>query len=84
MNFNEEVEKIKSKQEFIFFIQELSKDFISDKKHWENHTIDNYLQSMAAWVEDMEGYYRNLKQKEPELKEWGMFAKILLAAKYYE
>ena len=42
------------------------------------------LEALAAWVDDMEGYYLNIGKPITEKPDWQMFADILVAAKIYE
>lgn len=76
------VEQVKYKQDFITFLHLLRDDL---KTHeWENKTLPDFLEAMAAWVGDMEGYYWVKKQPMPEDINWKCFADILMAATMYE
>jgi len=39
---------------------------------------------MAAWVEDMDGFYTNQGLPVPEKPDWKVFADILMGGKIYE
>lgn len=76
------VDQVKYKQDFITFLQLLRNDL---KAHeWENKTLPDFLEAMADWVGDMEGYYWVKKQPMPEDINWKCFADILMAATMYE
>lgn len=47
------------KQDFIQFIETLRTDFIENKDQWENKTIEDYLEAMSRYVEDIHSYYLN-------------------------
>jgi len=47
-----------TKQEFIQFIENLKTDFIENKEQWENKSIEDYLEAMSRYVEDIDGYYK--------------------------
>lgn len=51
-----------TKQEFIHFIENLKTNFIENKEQWENKTIEDYLEAMSRYVEDIDGYYENTNQ----------------------
>ncbi|EFU1360097.1 hypothetical protein HUO97_004475, partial [Salmonella enterica] len=51
---------------------------------WENKDLPSYFESMASWVEDMDGYYLNQKLPAPENVNWTFIADILMAARVYE
>ncbi len=81
---HKEINKIKSKSDFLNFLQLYIKDFKENKDSWENKTIDTFLEGMESWVEDMEGYYINMNMSVPENIDWKTFADILYASKMYE
>jgi hypothetical protein len=79
--------KIRSKEEFLTFLEALVKDFNDSKSNWPNRSLESYLGAMASWVDDMEGYYENmgiLKEVNFEEVNWQVFSDILLAARVYE
>ena len=83
-NMHQEINKIKSKQDFLTFLGLYIQDFRDNIDSWENTTIDTFLEGMESWVEDMEGYYENMHLPVPENVDWKTFANILYAAKMYE
>lgn len=81
---HEKVELIENREDFVAFVEDLINDLQSHDSVWENSSLDRYLASLAAWVVDMDGYYKNHNKDIPEQVPWKVFAEILLAAKYYE
>ena len=74
-----------TKQEFIHFIENLKTDFIENKEQWENKTIEDYLEAMSRYVEDIDGYYENTNQDiDLEKIDWKVFADILKGSSIYE
>jgi len=84
MNFTNIVNSIKTKADFISFIHFLLEDLKNNSEDWENKTLPEYLETIASWTDDMEGYYINNDLPIPENVDWKVFADILLAAKMYE
>jgi hypothetical protein len=80
----QKVEKIKSKEDFIEFVETLIKSLKEAPGEWENKTLEDYLLGIQSWTEDMEGYYINNNLPIPEGVNWKVFADILIAAKMYE
>jgi hypothetical protein len=78
------IKEIKTKQEFVSFANELSESFYDDPESWKNNNIGTYLEALAAWINDMEGYYKNQGLPAPENLEWQLMADMLDAARFYE
>lgn len=74
-----------TKKEFIQFIENLRLDFIQNKEQWENKTIEDYLEAISRYTEDINGYYKNTNQ-DIDLKEidWKVFSDILKGSSMYE
>jgi len=77
-------EAIQTKDDFIGFLQLLVQNIKSHPEEWENKSLDSYLEGIASWTEDMEGYYQNNNLPIPQSVDWKLFANILMAAKMYE
>jgi hypothetical protein len=80
----EDVRKIKTKEDFVVFVRSLSEDYYNNQESWENKDIGTFLEALAAWTDDMEGYYLNQGCPMPEKPDWEMIANMLNAAKLYE
>jgi hypothetical protein len=84
INFEQKVSEICNKEDFVSFIELLLSNLNSSPDEWTNKTLSEYLQGIASWTEDMEGYYQNKNLPIPENVNWRVFADILVAAKIYE
>ncbi len=84
MELYEKVENIKSREDLIQFINHLRMDLKTNKDKWGNITLEDFLEAMEAWVNDMEGYYLNSNQPVPKQPSWKTIADILYASKMYE
>jgi DNA-binding protein Fis len=74
-----------TKQEFINFIDNLKLDFIENKEQWENKTIEDYLDAMSNYIDDIDGYYTNTNQDiDLNSVNWKVFADILKGSSIYE
>ncbi|TPN87380.1 DUF7660 family protein [Aquimarina algicola] len=81
---NENIHNIKTKEDFLNFLDRYIQSFREEKESWENSSIDTFLEGMHGWVDDMEGYYENMGLPIPEHIDWKIFADILYASKMYE
>ena len=73
-----------TREDLATFAHELAHNLRTQPQEWENVTLADYLEAMAAWIQDAEGYYINSGQPVPQQPSWHNFAEILLAAKRYE
>lgn len=79
-----DVRKIETREEFILFLKSLKNDYSENLSSWENKDIAAFLEGMASWVEDMDGFYINHRLPVPEKLDWKVFADILMGGKLYE
>ena len=84
IDFNQKINEIHSKEDFVNFVELLVSNLKSNPEEWTNKTLPEYLESISSWTEDMEGYYQNNSIPIPENVDWKVFANILIAAKMYE
>lgn len=72
------IENIKCKEDFLNFMNAY---VVSD----ENDTLLNeYLESVVSWVEDMDGFYNNLGLEQPDNINWSFIATLFYVGKIYE
>ena len=83
-SLGEFVETIRSREDLAGFVRDLINDLGARPGEWENNRLETYLEALAAWVEDMEGYYQNRGEEAPQEPSWKLLGEILLAAKFYE
>jgi hypothetical protein len=77
--------EVTDRQSFINFLELLYLDYLENPTEWENSTLGNFLQAMAAYTEDIRGYYSNTNQNvNADEPSWRVFADILRGAKIYE
>jgi hypothetical protein len=81
MNIAELANQVKSKEDFIFFLQELQKDLAHNSERWENPQLDNYLEAMEAFLT---GSTDRSLVKVDFTPSWSLFANIMLVASMYE
>lgn len=84
MNLIEKVHSIESREDLSAFITCLLHDLEQNGESWENATLDSYLEALAAWIADMDGYYLNKREAIPAQPTWKAIGEMLMAAKMYE
>ena len=78
------INKVSTRNDFVSYVSELSKDCRENPEAWQNSNLATYLEALAAWVEDMDGFYLNQGLPVPEKPDWKTVAEMLTAAKCYE
>ena len=75
---------IKNREDFIIFLEKFLEDYRREK-NWENNNLESFIEGMLSWVEDADGYYKNINQMEVlSNPSWRLFADILIASTMYE
>ena len=80
----EKIQAIQSREELVDYVFSLLEDLRENPNEWENRSLEQFLSAIGAWMQDMDGYYRNIGKETPNVPSWKIFAEILTAAKYYE
>ena len=75
---------IRTRQDFVAFARALGEHSRQNPTDWENRDLSSYLEALAAWVEDMDGYFSNQGEPVPDPPSWKTLGQILLAARVYE
>ena len=84
MELHETIANIKSKTDLAKFVRALCEDFRRNPEKWGNRALDRYLDALASWIEDSDGYYSNQGRPVPTMPSWSDVADMLMAAKMYE
>jgi hypothetical protein len=75
---------VSSRTDFIEFVDNLNRNYASNKDEWENDSLESFLGGLSGFAHDMGGYYKNMKEDvDVETVSWRMAAQMLLAAKVY-
>lgn len=81
---HEALEQIQGREDFVNFVRALLADHKSHPNAWENGDLTSYLEALAAWVADMDGYYKSKGESVPDQPTWKTLGQIMLAATVYE
>ena len=74
-----------TRTEFISFLKVFKSDLEQNKENWENRTLEDFLESMVAYTEDIQGYYDNMNLDiDANVPTWENFMTILKGASVYE
>ncbi len=84
MELYQQLEKVKTKQDVVRFINALRKDLKNNKDEWQNWSLDDYLGAVEAWLNDSEGVVMNSGKAVEDLPKWELIATVLYSGKIYE
>lgn len=77
-------EHVDSREALASFVRSLHRGYLDDEGSWENADLGSFLEGLAGWVDDAEGWYHNADQELPANGDWAFFARALSAATVYE
>ena len=77
--------KVTNRESFSEFIELLRLDLACNPGSWENRNLNDFLNAMANFSEDIQSVYDNAKYKvDADKASWQTFADILKGATMYE
>ncbi len=77
--------KVTDRQAFVKFIGLLRQHLVDNPETWENKKLDDFLEALHSYAEDIQGYYDNIKQNvNADEPNWQTFADIFKGASIYE
>jgi hypothetical protein len=81
-------DNIASRADFVRFVRGLIRDLDETGdgrlEGWGNATLRDYLEALAAWTGDMDGYFQHRGEPVPETPSWRLVGEMLAAAATYE
>jgi hypothetical protein len=77
-------DSIETRHDLARFVLALRDDLLNNHDAWENTTLEQFLEALAGWIGDMEGYFQNQGIPEPEQPDWQLVGQMLFAASIYE
>ena len=74
--------EVSDKETFLRFVKILVDDYRENSQEWEHNSIDEYLDAMAAWVND----FSKCENNDMDWKkiDYSIIARILYMGKMYE
>jgi hypothetical protein len=76
---------VRTKADLAAFVRLLLRNYREHPAEWENDSLGLYLEGLAGFVEDLQGYYSNAgAEVDPDRPGWRVLAELLLAARVYE
>ncbi|MBL1080611.1 hypothetical protein JK359_01245 [Streptomyces actinomycinicus] len=77
-------DRVGSREDLAAFVRSLHRGHAEDGDSWENTDLSGFLEALAAWIDDADGWYGNTGRELPPGGDWTFFARALQAATMYE
>ncbi|MGW1648363.1 DUF7660 family protein [Streptomyces eurythermus] len=81
---NASPDHVDSREDLAAFVRALRRSHTAEGHSWENADLASFLEALAAWVDDADGWYSNAGRRLPASGDWSFFARALQAAATYE
>ncbi|MEV6272932.1 hypothetical protein AB0L64_37585 [Kribbella sp. NPDC051936] len=65
-------------------LEAMRADLLDHPHEWENHTLERYLDALAAIIGSLDSLLANRGENLPEQPTWALIAELLVAASGYE
>lgn len=77
--------KVTDRKSFIEFMELLHEDYRKNLKSWQNKNLDDFLEAIGRYANDIQGYYDNTnKDVNADQASWRVFADIFKGARIYQ
>jgi hypothetical protein len=77
--------QLNSRDDLAQFIKDMHSDFRTNGREWENQDLESFLEALAAYAKDIDGYYKNENiPEDPDKPSWRLFSDMLYGARMYE
>ncbi|MEV6589407.1 DUF7660 family protein [Streptomyces acidicola] len=77
-------DRVGSREDLVSFVRSLHHSHTQEGDSWENAELDRFLEALASWIDDADGWYSNAGRELPTNGDWSFFARALRAATSYE
>ncbi len=77
-------DSVQTREDLAEFVRALHQESLTNGSAWENSTLERFLEALAAWISDMDGYFKNQGVPEPNQPDWHLVGQMLFAATIYE
>jgi hypothetical protein len=76
---------VESRSDFKGFLEDLAHDARTNLRSWENQDLPAFIEALAAYAEDIQGYYdaHGLRLRS-DIPTFRLFADLLAGARVYE
>ena len=79
------ISKIQTRDDLVEYIASLVDELETGSVDWKNITLASYLESLSAYLHDIDGFYSNMGMDvDPDVCTWGLIADVFAGARVYD
>ncbi|WP_370413288.1 hypothetical protein [Streptomyces fradiae] len=75
---------VDSREDLVSFVRSLHRSYVDPGESWDNADLAGFLEALAAWIDDADGWHQSAGLELPTNGDWRFFARALRAATMYE
>lgn len=76
--------EVHSRDDLTGYLNDLSRAISGNQHKIENVRTDDFIEALAAWIADMDGYFANQGVESPREGTWQLMAMAITAGLVYE
>ncbi|MFC9431990.1 hypothetical protein [Streptomyces sp. NPDC056987] len=84
MGLVDRLDGVETRDDLVRFLGEAIADLSEGGSSWENTSLEDFLEALAGWLQDMPGVFANRSEPVPEQPDWKLVARMIMAARTYE
>ncbi|MEW1719733.1 hypothetical protein [Streptomyces sp. NPDC093109] len=84
MDLVDRLDAVRTRDDLVGFLGEALADLSRGGPGWENTSLEEFLEALAAWLHDMPGVFANRGESVPNQPDWNLVARMIMAARMYE
>jgi hypothetical protein len=76
--------RVEDHRDVASIVNAMRTDLLAHPHEWENHTLERYLDALAAIIDAVDSLLGNRGEELPAQPSWSLIAELLVAASGYE
>ena len=79
-----DADSVATAEELATFVLALRADLLANEDAWENPTLERFLEALAAYLDDLNGWLANRGEPVPAEPTWKLVVHVLEGARLYD
>jgi hypothetical protein len=78
------LDQVQDHRDLARIVEAMRADLLAHPNEWENHTLEHYLDGLAALADSLDSLLTNREEDMPKQPSWTLIAELLTGASGYE